>query len=75
MDIGAFLKKVGRTLAFSGGTATGPLFGTVFIEAGKALEGKETLSLEDWVKAKGLFGFICAIPNKKLFGEVKTKQH
>ena len=75
MDIGAFLKKVGRTLAFSGGTAIGPLFGIVFIETGKAFEGKETLSLEDWVKAKGLFGFICAIPNRDLFGKMKTKQH
>ncbi len=51
LDIGAFLKKVGRSLAFSGGAATGPLFGTAFIEAGKALEGKEVLSLEDWVRA------------------------
>jgi len=51
LDIGAFLKKVGRNLAFSGGAATGPLFGTAFIEAGKALEGKETLSLKDWTIA------------------------
>jgi len=50
-DIGAFLKKIGRNLAFSGGAATGPLFGTAFIEAGKTLKGKETLSLEDWAKA------------------------
>lgn len=51
LDIGVFLKKMGRNLAFSGGAATGPLFGTAFIEAGKALEGKETLLLEDWAKA------------------------
>lgn len=51
LDIGAFLKKVGGSIAFSGGAATGPLFGTAFIEAGKALEGKEALSLENWAKA------------------------
>jgi len=51
LDVGAFLKKVGRNLAFSGGAATGPLFGTAFIEAGKALEGKEALSLRDWANA------------------------
>jgi len=51
LDIGAFLKRVGRSLAFSAGAATGPLFGTAFMEAGKALEGKEALSLEDWVRA------------------------
>ncbi len=51
LDIGIFLRKVGRNLAFSGGAATGPLFGTAFMEAGKALEGKETLCLGDWTKA------------------------
>ena len=51
LDVGAFLKKVGRNLAFSSGAATGPLFGTAFIEAGKALEGKEILSLKDWTIA------------------------
>jgi len=53
LDIGVFLEKVGRNLAFSAGAATGPLFGTAFIEAGKALQGKEALSLEDWTKALG----------------------
>lgn len=40
---------MGRSLAFSAGAATDPLFGTAFIEAGKVLEGRETLSLQDWV--------------------------
>ena len=47
-DLGTLLKEVGRTIAFSGGAATGPLFGTAFIEAGKAIEGKAEIKLEDW---------------------------
>lgn len=49
-NIGALLKEIGRTIAFSTGAAAGPLYGTAFIEAGKAVEGKEELLLEDWVK-------------------------
>lgn len=30
LDIGAFLKKVGRNLAFSGGAATGPLWNCLY---------------------------------------------
>ncbi|GAH52552.1 unnamed protein product, partial [marine sediment metagenome] len=41
----------GRTIAFSGGTATGPLFGTAFIEAGKAIEGRREIRLEDWSRS------------------------
>ena len=47
-DLGTLLKEVGRTIAFSGGAATGPLFGTAFIEAGKTVEGKAEIKLEDW---------------------------
>lgn len=50
-DIGTLLKEVGRTIAFSGGAATGPLFGTAFIEAGKAIEGKKEIELEDWSRS------------------------
>lgn len=49
-DLGTLLKGIGRTIAFSTGAAAGPLYGTAFIEAGKAIEGKEQLHLEDWVK-------------------------
>lgn len=49
-DLGTLLKGIGRTIAFSTGAAAGPLYGTAFIEAGKAVEGKEELLLEDWVK-------------------------
>jgi len=49
-DLGTLLKGIGRTIAFSTGAAAGPLYGTAFIEAGKATEGKEELQLEDWTK-------------------------
>jgi len=49
-DLGTLLKEIGRTIAFSTGAAAGPLYGTAFIEAGKATEGKEELHLEDWAK-------------------------
>jgi len=50
-DTGTLLKKVGRTLAFSTGAAAGPLFGTAFIEAGKVMEGKREIGLEDWARS------------------------
>ena len=50
-DLGTLLKEVGRTIAFSGGAATGPLFGTAFIEAGKAIEGRREIKLEDWSRS------------------------
>ncbi len=49
-DLGTLLKGIGRTIAFSTGAAAGPLYGTAFIEAGKVIEGKEELQLEDWAK-------------------------
>ncbi len=49
-DLGTLLKGIGRTIAFSTGAAAGPLYGTAFIEAGKATEGKEELHLQDWVR-------------------------
>jgi len=50
-DVGTLLKEVGRTIAFSGGAATGPLFGTAFIEGGKAIEGRREIKLEDWSRS------------------------
>jgi len=50
-DVGNLLKEMGRTMAFSGGAATGPLFGTAFIEAGKAIEGRREIRLEDWSRS------------------------
>ena len=50
-DIGAVLKKVGMTLLSTVGGASGPLYGTAYIEAGKVLMGKETLSEADFQAA------------------------
>ncbi len=46
-NIGAVLKLVGSTLVSTVGGASGPLYGTAFLRAGTALEGKESLTLDD----------------------------
>ena len=46
-DIGAVLKKTGMTLLSTVGGASGPLYGTAYMEAGKVLAGKSELSPED----------------------------
>lgn len=46
-DIGALFQTFGRGLIFFGGGAAGPLYGTAFLEGGKAVSGKEDLSLKD----------------------------
>ena len=47
-DIGAVLKKTGMTLLSKVGGASGPLYGTAYMEAGKVLAGKTELSPEDF---------------------------
>lgn len=47
-DLGAALKKTGMTLLSTVGGASGPLYGTAFMEAAKVLAGKEALSAEDF---------------------------
>ena len=47
-DIGAALKKTGMTLLSTVGGASGPLYGTAYMEAGKVLAGKTELSAEDF---------------------------
>lgn len=51
-DIGAALKKAGMTLLSTVGGASGPLYGTAFMEAGKVLAGKTSLTPDD---VKGAF--------------------
>jgi len=46
-DAGAVLKTVGMTLVSTVGGASGPLYGTAFLYAGKALEGKEYIESGD----------------------------
>lgn len=50
-DIGASLKKAGMTLLSTVGGASGPLYGTAYMEAGKVLAGKTALTAEDMKSA------------------------
>ena len=50
-DIGAIFKTVGMTLLSTVGGASGPLYGSFFLDAGKALAGKTRLELADWAAA------------------------
>jgi len=46
-DIGAILKACGMTLITTVGGASGPLYGTAFLQAGTALAGKQKLEPAD----------------------------
>jgi phosphoenolpyruvate---glycerone phosphotransferase subunit DhaL len=48
-DIGELLKAAGKAITFSGGAAMGPLYGTAFMDAGKAVAGLRQLSYEGLV--------------------------
>jgi dihydroxyacetone kinase-like protein len=48
-DIGTILRTAGMALVSSVGGAGGPLYGTFFMDAGKAVTGKTELSNEDLV--------------------------
>src|SRR5947207_7899469 len=50
-DIGALLKTVGMTLVSTVGGAGGSLYGTLFMQMGMAVSGKEELSSDDWAAA------------------------
>lgn len=50
-DAGALLKTVGMTLVSTVGGASGPLYGTLFLEMGSSAAGKPELSDEDWAAA------------------------
>ena len=47
-DIGAALKKAGMTLLSTVGGASGPLYGTAYMEAGKVMAGKTEMTAEDF---------------------------
>ena len=47
-DIGAALKKTGMTLLSTVGGASGPLYGTAYMEAGKVMNGKTAMTAEDF---------------------------
>lgn len=48
-DIGTILKTVGMTLLSQVGSASGPLYGTLFIKGSQVANGKEQLTFEELV--------------------------
>ncbi len=50
-DVGALLKTVGMTLVSTVGGASGPLYGTLFLQMGTSAAGKPDLSGDDWAAA------------------------
>jgi len=50
-DIGGIMMAVGMALLSKVGGAGGPLYSTIFIQAGKSIDGKMEFGLEDWAKA------------------------
>ncbi len=50
-DVGALLKTAGMTLVSTVGGASGPLYGTFFLQMGTATAGKEELEIGDWAAA------------------------
>jgi phosphoenolpyruvate---glycerone phosphotransferase subunit DhaL len=50
-DIGALLKTVGMTLVSTVGGASGPLYGTLFLQMGSSAAGKSDLSGDEWADA------------------------
>jgi dihydroxyacetone kinase-like protein len=50
-DIGTLFKTVGMTLVSTVGGASGPLYGTFFIQLGTATAGKLELTMADWQAA------------------------
>jgi dihydroxyacetone kinase-like protein len=50
-DTGALLKTVGMTLVSTVGGAAGPLYGTLFLDMGKAARDREALTPAEWAAA------------------------
>jgi phosphoenolpyruvate---glycerone phosphotransferase subunit DhaL len=50
-DVGTILKTVGMTLLSTVGGAGGPLYSTLFMQAGNVLNGKDEISLSEWAAA------------------------
>ena len=48
-DVGTILKTVGMALVSTVGGASGPLYGTAFMQAGKAMAGKMEIGMEDFL--------------------------
>jgi dihydroxyacetone kinase-like protein len=50
-DIGSIAKNIGMVLISTVGGASGPLYGTLFMQIGKETAGKLELTLKDWIAA------------------------
>ncbi|MCS6994413.1 MAG: dihydroxyacetone kinase subunit DhaL [Anaerolineales bacterium] len=50
-DIGTIFKTVGMTLLSTVGGAGGPLYGTLFLQAGMKTAGKMEMTAQDWAEA------------------------
>lgn len=50
-DIGTIFKTIAMTLISTVGGASGPLYGTLFLQMSTSTQGKLEMSLEDWASA------------------------
>ncbi|MBU3177217.1 dihydroxyacetone kinase subunit L [Clostridium estertheticum] len=50
LDIGVILKKTGMALVSNVGGAAGPLYGTAFMKAAGAINGKADIDIKDYIK-------------------------
>ncbi|MBU3097797.1 MULTISPECIES: dihydroxyacetone kinase subunit DhaL [Clostridium] len=50
LDIGVILKKTGMALVSNVGGAAGPLYGTAFMKASAAINGKSDIDIKDYIK-------------------------
>jgi dihydroxyacetone kinase-like protein len=50
-DVGALFKAIGMTLVSTVGGASGPLYGTLFLQLASATNGKAELEAADWLAA------------------------
>jgi dihydroxyacetone kinase-like protein len=50
-DVGSLFKTIGMALVSTVGGASGPLYGTLFLQLGTATAGKGEISPSDWVAA------------------------
>ncbi len=66
-DIGAILKTAGMALVSTVGGAGGPLYGTFFMKAGMALNGKNKIAADEMVAA-----FEAAVEGVKMRGKATT---
>ena len=68
-DIGTMLKTAGMALVSTVGGASGPLYGTAFMQAGKALAGKTELDAQDLLTILDAFVAGVQLRGKSVAGE------